>query len=878
MNAWGEADVKRSGHRPRARVILPLVVAWALVVPLAWTGGGTAGGPVDPPSSSAAAAGAAPLPAFPGAEGFGATTPGGRGGRVLVVDSLADDGTPGTLRWALLQPFPRVIVFRASGIIRLREPLWVGGLPGERFSGDNPYSFVTIAGQSAPGGGITLAGFPLSLVNGVHDVVIRHLRIRNSAVDRSLRSIGDGIEFRGAHHVVVDHVSVSWASDEGISVESEQGTLNHDITVQRSLVAETLSNGGHPCGCDHSRGMVASDGTFNVSFHHNLLVSHNARNPSLAGNSELGASPFPLTDVRYNLVYNFGETGVQFARGALTNVVGNVIRFGPDTRAPTAMEALDRTPQGTEVYLDGNCEIRRAGGRDVTTCPRDQRALVGGFPENVEFVDEPFAAPAITPPHDLVDRLLATAGALPRDAADEGFVSDYRAFEGDLGAGGRSHDQIEVPSPAPGDPEPDGDLDGMPDAWERGLGLDPDDPGDASTDRDGDGYTAVEEYLNELAAALEGPACPGREGVPGNHLVGTRGADVLLGAPGPDVVCGLGGADVIRARGGGDLLLGGAGADRLLGQAGDDVLLGQGGDDVLKGGGGSDRCTGGPGEDRITGCENSPGDSFVHGFDSGKVTFFPHGVDYIEALTAAGQPPEAHMAYLRLDLLATTQRDTIDFLVALAAEYGLDIMITINVDVPRPDQEIARGQWDDELEIVDRWIDLIPSETIYIRPLQEFASGFNEGRTEPDDFVDAYTHMFDILEDDRVEWVWHPNKLFVNEAWWPGAEFVDWYAMTCAGRIQTCIDAERLWKARFGDRPFMLAEASPQAGEFRTCGIWCEDVVEDYFVPLADLLGVSEGMFYRSKPVTPPWHRVETRPYLDPDVFAAYVDALAAAP
>lgn len=453
---------------------------------------------------SPAEAPAAEIPAFPGAEGWGAKTPGGRGGQVLVVDSLADDGSPGTLRWAVEQPFPRIVVFRVAGIIELQRPLWVGGDRRDRIDGDNPYSYLTVAGQSAPGGGVTLTGYPVHLANDVHDVVIRHLRVRNTRVDRREASIGDGIGFVGAHDVVLDHVSVSWMADEGISLESSDRRMNHDITVQYSLVAEGLLNGGHPSGGPHSRCVVVSDGSHRVSLHHNLMISCNRRNPSLAGNSNLGSSAEPLTDVRYNVAYNFGDRGLQIGRGALTNVVGNLLRYGPDSVAGLPIESTDRTPSGTVAYLADNCVASGSGSGYAVDCPDAQDSLVAASRRGFlpELAEEPFEAPEVTPPRRPEQCVLKVAGALPRDPADERFLDDYGSGGGELGAGDRSQDDIVVPEPEAGEPPADADRDGMPDSWELARALDPNDPRDAALDLDGDGYTEIEEYLDELASEL----------------------------------------------------------------------------------------------------------------------------------------------------------------------------------------------------------------------------------------------------------------------------------------------------------------------------------------------------------------------------------------
>jgi len=467
------------------------------------------------------------LPAFPGAQGFGAGTPGGRGGRVLIVTSLADyhpadPPIPGTLRWAVSQPGPRTVVFEVAGLIALKAPLWIGGTPQQRPRGDNPYSFLTVAGQSAPGGGVALAGYGVSLTHGVHDVVIRHLRVRHPRAftgdPRTGGQVGDGFALEGASNVILDHVSCAWSTDECVSIEGTARRPNRNVTVQHSLVAEGLLHGGHPTSPGpHSRCLITSEASTGVSIHHNLMMSCNRRHPQLGGTSRIGGEVPPLSDVRYNVVYNFGKNGIQFAgqdEGPHANIVSNLVRFGPDTTAETAMQNLDRAPVGTTVYLEGNCALRRSGvsGPDALDCPADQAELVSGsfFAEAAR----PFEVPPVVPrfagglTDGLVPSLLAGAGALPHDAHDRKFVRDYREYTGQLGGPCRDaadldcHDAIQVVPPAPGAPRPDADRDGMPDGWERERGLDPDDPADANGDGGGDGYTHLEDYLNERAEAL----------------------------------------------------------------------------------------------------------------------------------------------------------------------------------------------------------------------------------------------------------------------------------------------------------------------------------------------------------------------------------------
>jgi len=237
------------------------------------------------------------LPAFRGAEGFGATTPGGRGGRVLRVTTLADSG-PGSLRAALETRGPRIVVFAVSGVIDDERPLCI----------EEP--FVTVAGQTAPGDGITLAGEELRIQ--AHDVVLRHLRVRTG----DARTPHDGWDNRDAvnfghprregdtHDVVLDHCSFSWAVDETLTVWYR----SHDITVQHCLLAEPLFHSKHPEG-PHSMGILIGEGAANVSLHHNLLADSNGRNPQVAGAG--------VVDVRDNVVFNWASTR-RCSRGAAT--------------------------------------------------------------------------------------------------------------------------------------------------------------------------------------------------------------------------------------------------------------------------------------------------------------------------------------------------------------------------------------------------------------------------------------------------------------------------------------------------------------------------------------------------------------------------------
>jgi len=442
--------------------------------------------------------------AFPGAEGWGADTRGGRGGVILFVTNLADSG-PGTLREALETEGPRTILFRVSGIIKLKSTLWLGGRYENKHEDyENPLSFCTIAGQSAPGGGITIAGHPFVISNRCHDVVVRHLRFRDSRDD----CVGF---YTGCRRVVLDHCSLSWSTDENIGFY-RYGT---DITVSWCTIAEGMWHGGHVKG-GHSMGMLVARGADRVSIHHNLFMSNRGRNPLLCGgNLPKWAKDYvlhPVFDVRNNLIYNcLSSTAV--SNGALANLVGNYYRQGPGTSRHKAAIDLTEREDGTKIYIEGNIGPHLVGG--------DQWSMVRVYSPNVPSIADqygrlaemyrvksPFTAPPVTTllAKRVPDLVLAQAGALPHDPTDTRLAQEYANGTGDLGATRRTH-ETPIPPPQPGKPLPDADNDGMPDAWETKHGLNPADRTDAWSDRDGDGLLNLEEYLaarhNELLAAAE---------------------------------------------------------------------------------------------------------------------------------------------------------------------------------------------------------------------------------------------------------------------------------------------------------------------------------------------------------------------------------------
>lgn len=411
------------------------------------------------------------VPAFPGAEGAGAMTPGGRGGAVIAVTTLDDDG-PGSLRAACDASGVRTVVFRVGGTIRLRSPLVLR----------NPY--ITIAGQTAPGGGICLRDHPLIITTS--HVIIRHLRSRLG--DESAQQVDAISVLGGSSHVILDHCSASWSIDEALSLS---GAIS-EVTVQWCLIAEPLRASRHVKG-PHGFGSL-SRATGRVSWHHNLWAHADARNPRLGDYYGRGT---PTFDVRNNVIYNHGATATGLTQGRLrVNYVGNYIRPGPSSSAKTPITIgrgsdiqffiRDNVVDGMPAFTADNTTFFSAvsfdGIRQVTT------------------VDEPFDMPrvATVAAVDALEQVLAAAGATRprRDAADARVVEHVRTRTGAL-----VNSQAEVggwPELEPGDAPADADDDGMPDSWELARGLDPHADADASTDADGDGYTNLEDYLNEL--------------------------------------------------------------------------------------------------------------------------------------------------------------------------------------------------------------------------------------------------------------------------------------------------------------------------------------------------------------------------------------------
>lgn len=478
----------------------------------------------------------AKIPAFPGAEGGGMYTFGGRGGKVLTVTNLNDDG-PGSFRWACEQGGARIVVFNVSGNIVLKTPIIVRA----------PY--ITIAGQTAPGEGVQISGESFQV--DTHDVIVRHMRFRRGNTHVWYRE--DSFGGNPVGNIMIDHCSCEWGLDENISFYRHMFDL-HDgkpkrkvptvnVTIQNTISAKALDTWNHAFG--------STIGGENSSFMRNLWADNTGRNPSIGWG---GVFNF-VNNIVYNWVHRTADGGEY---STMSNFINNYYKPGPLTpkntpigyrivKSESRSNKLFDYPQYGRIYATGNIV---EGNERVTKNNWDggiqiaDKDLPNGIPDDVKALmhsNEPFAMPHMTiiPSDQTFDKVLSNVGAtMPcRDIVDQRIVEEVRTGQayyvkklpkknpyGDMwGLSDKSkneegffkyrrldkdsykHGIITSIEQMGGFPKykkytawKDSDGDGMPDEWEIANGLNPYDPSDANLDCNGDGYTNIEKYINGI--------------------------------------------------------------------------------------------------------------------------------------------------------------------------------------------------------------------------------------------------------------------------------------------------------------------------------------------------------------------------------------------
>ena len=438
--------------------------------------------------------------AFPTAEGYGKYTVGGRGGEVYEVTNLNDSGK-GSLRAAVEAKEPRTVVFRVSGTIDLKSPLNIR----------HPY--ITIAGQTASGDGITLKRYPLNI--GADEVIIRYIRVR---LGDETGHDTDAISSRGHKNIIIDHVSSSWSIDETMSIY-----MCENVTIQWCLISESLNSSNHVKG---SHGFGGIWGSNYSTYHHNLMAHHASRNPRFAS----GAG---YNDYRNNVIYNWGHNscyGGEYDHPTIkntfgsfhVNMVGNYYKAGPATpRDERAYRIANPSYRNTinnygKWYVNGNVV---EGNSKVSANNWDGGVQVSGGADHIAVLklDAPWDAMKINEEsaEAAYRNVLKHVGASrpKRDAIDNRIVGEVENGTATYGGKGYKANHLTGDKPCGiidsqqdvggwpvlnSLPAPkDTDHDGMPDEWERAKGLNPNNAADRNS-MTAEGYTNLEVYLNSI--------------------------------------------------------------------------------------------------------------------------------------------------------------------------------------------------------------------------------------------------------------------------------------------------------------------------------------------------------------------------------------------
>jgi pectate lyase len=435
--------------------------------------------------------------AFPGAEGFGKFTTGGRGGKVYIVTNLNDKGA-GSFREAVEAKGARMVVFAVSGTIHLETRLSIKG-------------DISIAGQTAPGDGICLADQPVGL--GGDNIIIRYIRFRmGDKYQRGGMVDGNGGDdaFGGTRkkNIIIDHCSLGWSTDEVFSVYGGDST-----TLQWNLISEPLNYSYHFETGDkdyEQHGYGAIWGGRHLSAHHNLFAHCNSRTPRFDGTRNI---PEENCDFRNNVIYNWGHNNVYAGEGGVYNIINNYYKWGPDTKNTVKTRIANPWNKPPSIpfgkyYADGNYaedadDVTNNNWQGITL----EKGTVGD--KTAMKMDKPLSTVEVTtqPAKDAYAMVLEYVGAsYRRDTLDERIINDVKNRTGriiDVQGGfphGTPYEQTKhawpalqsIPAPA------DTDKDGMPDEWEKKNGLNPSDATDILGHKLNRQYTNIEMYINSL--------------------------------------------------------------------------------------------------------------------------------------------------------------------------------------------------------------------------------------------------------------------------------------------------------------------------------------------------------------------------------------------
>lgn len=434
--------------------------------------------------------------AFPGAEGFGKYTTGGRGGKVIYVTNLNDSGS-GSFRSAVQTAGKRIILFKVSGNIELRSNIVISN------------NDITIAGQTAPGDGITLKNY--SLIVNADNVIIRFMRFRMG--DEGAAE-GDAMEGRYKKNIIIDHCSMSWSTDETASFYG-----NENFTLQWCILSESLRNSVHEKG-NHGYGGIW--GGNNASFHHNLLAHHDNRNPRFdhpGVYNSTNSSMRGIVDFRNNVIYNWGTDASYGGEAGTFNLVTNYYKPGPATvNERRFLNAYEQASNSAPVYGYGKFYVNGnvvEGHPDISANNWLGVVAKNGTAAEKESIklEEPLSFPAFKVSHtatQALDKILLYGGAsYKRDAVDVRIVNDVRNETYTApGSRGSTNGIIDSQNDVGGWPELnsstpplDTSNDGMPDAWKTANNLDPT-KAEANGRDLSTAYDNVEVYINSLVKEI----------------------------------------------------------------------------------------------------------------------------------------------------------------------------------------------------------------------------------------------------------------------------------------------------------------------------------------------------------------------------------------